>query len=381
MKNKILPSVTLSAICLLVALLLASVNLLTAPKIRDNNDEKAAKSLAEVLPDRTGFTDVAITDGVPTSINMIKKSSDGSYVFRAVVTGKSSGMTVMVGIDSEGKIVGTKCTVNTETPRYAEAVFNLTEGKDGCYVNMTEDTYEEVIVAKSTLTSRAYATAVKDALEAFNLINFGSAEENCNRALGTTGITFEKWFMTESITADAVYYADGHGVVAVIDNSYIGVKNGTVVTEGVSEDLATVALEAYNAYTGETLTKIELSSAYEEIEAVYKTTGGNYLFMLNARGWGMDGDSDFASGEYIKIKLVIDKDGKILSIVTLSQNEGAGYGDACESADYYEKFIGKNELDIGDGTSLSGATVTSQGYKNAIKTAFTVFENLTGGNG
>ncbi len=381
MKNKILPSVTLSAICLLVAVLLASVNLLTAPIIKGNNDEKAAKSLAEVLPGGTGFTDVTITDGIPDSIDMIKKSSDGGYVFRAVVTGKSSGMTVMIGIDSEGKIAGTKCTVNTETPRYAEPVFGLTEGENGCYVNMTEETYEEVIVAKSTLTSRAYATAVKDALEAFNLINFGSAEKNCNRALGTSGVTFEKWFMTESITADAVYYADGHGVVAVIDNTYIGVKNGTVVTEGMSEDLAAVALEAYNAYTGETLTKIELSSAYEEIEAVYKTTGGNYLFMLNARGWGKDGDSDFASGEYIKIKLVIDKDGKILSIVTLSQNEGEGYGDACEKPDYYEKFIGKNEAGLDDVTSLSGATVTSQGYKNAIKTAFTVFENLTGGNG
>ena len=384
MKNKLIPSIILSSICLLVAAVLASINLWTASIIKSNNDRKASEALVEVLPGGEGFVDVEITDNIPKSINLIKKSSDGGYVFRAVVTGKSSGMTIMIGINRDGLITGTKCTVNSETPSYAAPVFEKTESNgdtSGWYVGMDEDTYEEFIVAKSTLTSRAYANAVKDALRAFNLLAYGNADDNCNFALGTDGVKFNEWFVTENISADAVYYADGYGVVAVVDNTYIGVKNGAVVTAGVSDELSAIALEAYNAFTGETLTEINLASTYEEIEAVYKTTGGNYLFMLKARGWGVAGDKDFISNEYIKIKLVIDTTGKILSIATLSENESDGYGDACASPDYYEGFIGADLEGVSDAPSISGATITSEGYKNAIKKAFLIFENLTGGNG
>ena len=384
MKNKILQSVTLSAICLLVAALLASINLVTGPEIQRKNDEKAKAALTEVLPGGEGFVDVEITDVIPESINMIKRAADGSYVFRAVVTGKKSGMTVMIGINRDGLITGTKCTANTETPSYAEPVFDVTETTDeheGWYVGMDNETLEEFIVAKSTLTSRAYANAVKDALRAFNILVYGTENENCNEALGVTGVAFTEWFKTESIPADALYYADGVGVVADIDGTFVGVIDGEVVTDNVTQAEADAALAAYNAYKSESLTAVTMSDNDEFIEAVYRTTGGNYLFNLNARGWGKDGDSDFASGEYIKIKLVIDKDGKILSIATVSEEESVGYGDGCASPDFYESFVGADVNGIDGAASISGATITSEGYKNAIKAAFEAYEELTGGNG
>lgn len=384
MKNKFLPSVTLSAICLLVAALLASINLVTGPKIKSNNDEKANAALTEVLPGGEGFVDVEITDVIPESIDMIKKASDGSYVFRAVVTGKKSGMTVMIGINRDGLITGTKCTANTETPSYAEPVFDeteTTEDNEGWYVGMDDETLEELIVAKSTLTSRAYANAVKDALRAFNILVYGTENENCNEALGVTGVVFTEWFKTESIPADALYYADGVGVVADIDGTFVGIRDGEVITKGVTKEESEAALASYSSYKNESLTPVTATSENELIESVYRTTGGNYLFNLNARGWGKDGDPDFASGEYIKIKLVIDKDGKILSIATVSEKESAGYGDACASPNFYESFVGADLEAIDGAASVSGATITSQGYKNAIKAAFEEYEKLTGGNG
>ena len=89
-KNKILPSVTLGSICLIVALLLALINTVTGPKIQQNNNDKANASLNAVLPGHTGFTDVAIPENFPKSIDLIKKSAEGGYVFRSVVTGKMS---------------------------------------------------------------------------------------------------------------------------------------------------------------------------------------------------------------------------------------------------------------------------------------------------
>lgn len=173
-KNKIIPSVTLGAICLVIAAMLAIINSVTGPRIEANNSTQAEQTLTEVLPDHSGFTNIEITDEMPSSIDLIKKSTEGGYVFRLVVTGKSAGMTVMVGITPEGKIAGTKCTSNSETPTYAEPVFQKTDaGKDGYYVGMTKDTLEVYLVSGSTLTSSAYGRAVSDALKAFDILMGG----------------------------------------------------------------------------------------------------------------------------------------------------------------------------------------------------------------
>ena len=173
-KSKIFPSLVLGSICLVVAALLALVNSITAPKIQSNKDKQAEAALVEVLPENSNFIDVEIPEGFPLSIDLVKKSEQGGYVFRAVVTGKSAGMTVMIGIDSEGKIAGTKCTSHTETPSYSKPVFEKTES--GYYVGMTESSFDAFIKAGSTLTSSAYASAVEDALRAFSILTGGEAE-------------------------------------------------------------------------------------------------------------------------------------------------------------------------------------------------------------
>lgn len=384
MKNKIIPSITLTAICLVVAVLLASVNMLTAKKIHDNNDSQSIAALTEVLPGGDGFVDIEITPDLPPSIDMVKKSSNGGYVFRSVVSGKNSGMIVMVGVNARGLITGTKCTASKETVSYADKVFNQTEStgtNDGWYVGMGSENLDELLVAGSTLTSKAYATAVKDALAAYYILSYGSYSDQCNAALGTSGIEFTEWFKTESISA-TVYYSENAGTVMLIDNTYVGIKDGAVVTEGIDEEIAALALYEYEIYKNTSITEVNCpQQTPTAIDKVYKTTGGNYLFMLNASGWGIDGDPDFASGEYIKIKLVIDSEGKILSIATLSVTEGDGYDGVCSDPEYYEGFVGAGEASLGSIGNIAGATITSQGYKNALKEAFELYEILTGGNG
>lgn len=173
-KSKLFPSIVLGSICLVIAALLALVNLVTAPVIQSNSDKKAEAALVEVLPGNSDFKNVEIPEGFPASIDLVKKSGQGGYVFRAVVTGKSAGMTVMIGIDSEGKIAGTKCTSHTETPSYSKPVFEKTES--GYYVGMTESSFDAFIKAGSTLTSSAYAAAVEDALLGFSILTGGGAQ-------------------------------------------------------------------------------------------------------------------------------------------------------------------------------------------------------------
>ena len=115
------------------------------------------------------------------------------------------------------------------------------------------------------------------------------------------------------------------------------------------------------------------------IVKISKTSTGSYVFELKAAGYGILGGNKWhpASGEYIMIKLSVSAEGRIIAALTVSEGETDGIGDACASPDYYEKYSGKDEGTLSDVPQISGATITSDGYKNAVKNAFIVLELLT----
>ncbi len=183
MKNKILPTAVLSAICVVVALLLSVVNIFTGPVIAAELERKQAAALFEILGEdpETAEAPKAVEDLSPYTLpsevtHVFHRASDGVYVFRMSVAGKSSGMLIMCAIDGEGKIIGTKCIDNAETPSYAAPVFEKTE-EGQAYAGMTSDSFDEVLVGGSTLTSAAYARAIKAALDAREIMIGGSTGE------------------------------------------------------------------------------------------------------------------------------------------------------------------------------------------------------------
>ena len=394
MKTKIMPIVVLSAICITVALLLSVVNMFTGPIIEAAMNDKANAALLEVLPDGKNFTELALDESYPAAVDMAYKA-DGGFVFQMTVTGKSSGLVIMCGIDEGGKIVATKVIANAETPAYAEKVFPNT---DAAYKGMDMAGFEPYLVSGATLTSKAYSEAVKAALQAFAIANGGEVDlrtpeeilqDNLNLALGTEGKTFEKWFATEEIGADALYITDG-GVVALADGYYVGISaDGNVSTEGVNAETgekqtigdgtyATVN-SAYVVYSGATLTEVTLpEGAHKNVLAAYATESGNYVFELKAAGYGINGEWH-TSGEYIKLKVAISSEGKIISTLTTYQSESEGIGDICANPDYYEQYNGKDAESYGSVENVAGATYTTSGYKKAIGYAFKAFELLKGG--
>ncbi|MBR4033956.1 MAG: hypothetical protein IKJ04_04035, partial [Clostridia bacterium] len=117
MKN-IKPTLVLSCICMVVALLLSAINMVTGPIIEAQRNAAANSALLEVMPDGTDFeeiTDLAAL-GLPESVtNAYKETSGKGYVFRVVSTGYKSGMVIMVGVNSEGKVTGSKCLETQDT--------------------------------------------------------------------------------------------------------------------------------------------------------------------------------------------------------------------------------------------------------------------------
>ena len=172
MKSKIMPTAVLGTICLVVALLLSVVNMFTAPEIERQLNKKNEAALGEIFPTPEGLTPTdEYKDIIDKTITKVYKNEHG-FVFQVSTKGKNPGMIVMIGVDNDGKITGTKCTANDETKTYAAPVFAVTE--DGYYVGMDKGSMKPFAVSGSTLTSKAYSNAVSAALDAFAAIKGGN---------------------------------------------------------------------------------------------------------------------------------------------------------------------------------------------------------------
>lgn len=392
--KKFMPIVVLSAICVAVTLLLAVVNMFTAPVIKAAADKKANETLAVVLPEGTDFEEVDLsTVELPTTVTKAFRETNGKgYVFEITSAGYKSGLVIMCGLDSEGKITGSKYTASSET-------YGAEIKLDGMYNGQTPDSFEPQAVSGATKTSGGYRDAIKAALDAYVIMSGGTVDlrdentiiqDNCNLALGTEGKIFEKWFATEEIGVDALYVTDG-GVVVLIYGDYVGITaDGTVSTEGVNAETGekeaigdgayATANSAFITYSSAALTEVTLpEGVHKNVLKAYVTESGNYVFELQAAGYGIKGDKYVRSNEYILLKVAISADGKILSTLTVSQKESEGIGDVCAGPDYYERFNGSDSATYNDVENISGATVTSEGYKEAIGYAFEAYEIIKGG--
>ena len=406
-KQNIMPSLVLGSICLVAAFLLSFVNMVTDPIIKEAQNLAANEALLVVLPEGSNFEEITIDDQYPSVIDKGYKA-DGGYVFRANVTGKSSGLVIMIGIDENGKIVGTDVIAEQETDSYDVNVFPKVEGTDGAYNGMALDSFEPYLVSGATLTSAAYADAVKAALQAFVIANGGEVDvrtpeqilqDNCNAALGVEGVVFEKWFATEVLEGvDAVYVAeDGSGRVYVIGESFVGVKAGGAIVNIGSADAMIVAFanDKISSSNLKEVTELPEGINRKTITKVYITDSGNYVFDVVAKGY--QALFDYGNGATINIRLSISADGKIIDCLTVSHEESKGYGDVCATEDYYAQYRGASKDDINvtvkspdahadqispDNTDvgvIASATFTTYGYQKAVKAAFDAYEILTGG--
>ena len=72
------------------------------------------------------------------------------------------------------------------------------------------------------------------------------------------------------------------------------------------------------------------------------------------------------------------KDGKVIAVLTTAQYETDNIGSACMNASFYSQFNGKTEADYSDIEGISGATITTNGYKTAIGKVFEAVKILEG---
>ncbi len=168
------PIGVLTAICLVMTLLLAVTNHITAPIIAATQARIAEEARLEVLPGADSFLqiEIAVPDG--NQVTEAYKAANGAgYVFMLTAEGYGGkGTLVMsVGIDGEGKIVETKVISNKETPGMGSKVTGddfkgQFPGKDSSLEGV--DT-----ITGATFSSNFYIRAVRDAFAVYELVKEG----------------------------------------------------------------------------------------------------------------------------------------------------------------------------------------------------------------
>ncbi|MBQ9163053.1 MAG: FMN-binding protein [Clostridia bacterium] len=385
MKKSVKSVLVLVCICAAVSILLALANAVTAPIIAESEQKKANAALLEVLPDGGDFELVDISSyTLPSTVSEVYRASNGGYVIKLTTTGYASGMVMMCGISADGTVTGSKIISSAETPSIggvaAESIASAVVGKDITSIDLVDT------VAGATKTTAAYLAAVKDAMNTVVILGGGDVDlrdeeeilkDNLSAALPEADGKFTKHFFVEVVEGiDAIYTADNKsGAVCVIGEQFIAVDaNGKVLSDCSEEDAKAVknAMAAINATTA---TEIDLSAHSglpSQLISAKLTEAGNYIIEIKAAGYGITGGNEYhpASGEYIVIRVSLTAQGKIIDCLTVYQNETEGIGSACEDEAFYGQFDGKTEENYDDIDAISGATLTTNGYKKAILRAF-----------
>ncbi len=385
MKKSIKSIIVLVCICSAVSVLLALTNSITYPIIKNNEEKNANAALLEILPDGGAFELVEISEyTLPSTVTDVYIAENGGYVVKLSTTGYSSGMVLMCGINAGGTVSGTKLIASAETPSIGGAA---AESFAASVVNTDISTIDSVdTVVGATKTTAAYRSAVKDALNTVIILGGGSVDlrseeeilaHNLSAALGAAEGGFSKYFFAEIIEGvDAIYTADNNtGAVCVIGEQFIGIDaNGQILADCSDEDAQTVksAMEIITATTMEDIDISAYSGLPSQLVSAKLTASGNYIIDIKGAGYGIVGGDEYhpASGEYIYIRVSISADGKIIDCLTLSQAETNGIGSACAQESFYSQFDGKSEDTYSDIDAISGATITTDGYKKAILRAF-----------
>ena len=165
-------ALTLFLITAVVAAALAGVNSITAPIIAAQNAAKTQKAIEAVLP---GGFDEELTafDNQGGLVSKVYKGQSG-YALEVLPSGFDNTITMMVGVDFEGKVLGISVVSHTETAGLGAVAAATTSageafraqfvGQSGS-VGVTKDGGQIDSITGATITSRAVCVGVNAALD------------------------------------------------------------------------------------------------------------------------------------------------------------------------------------------------------------------------
>lgn len=180
LKEYLVPTVTLFVICLVATLLLGLTNSATAPIIKKLAEETEIKSRQIVFADAASFGDATDVNGASVAQAFDENGNVIGHVVVNTAKGYGGDISVMTGVDADGKVTGVNILSHAETAglgakaaeqsfrdRFAGLVSGITVSKDKAGENSID------AITGATITSRAVTEAVNAAIEAAGGANNG----------------------------------------------------------------------------------------------------------------------------------------------------------------------------------------------------------------
>ena len=150
--------------------------------------------------------------------------------------------------------------------------------------------------------------------------------------------------------------------------AYINSVTSPIIAEADAKAEAKAQQEVLTEADGfEEITDVTLPDGVTK--AVRAPNGTGYVFSLKTKGYG--GDINLICG--------VKSDGSIESVQTLNHSETSGIGSRVVDNDsgYSKNYEGKTAADYDTVDAVTGATISSKAYKNAMKTAFEAYDAVT----
>ena len=175
MKNDfIMPILVLTLLCIVLSGALAFMNNVTSPLITTAAARRAEEAMNVNIPHATGFEriDTVSLSGLPTTVREVYKAmNDVGYIFIVVQNGFGGDMTIICGVDPEGRIIGVSVLSHTET----KGIGTIIEQASFLDTFIDKDNRLEGVdtVTGATISTRAFISAIRDVHEAFELVREG----------------------------------------------------------------------------------------------------------------------------------------------------------------------------------------------------------------
>ena len=170
-------ALSLTLVCRVCSALLGSVYAVTAEPIRKAEEAKVAASIARVLPasDAQPVLETIAVDGIDYSYYRLPGAG---YAVISTVGGFGGPLSLMVGIGEDGVVVNTVVLAHSETPGLgAKCTTDLPfidqfKGWDPAAKRLAvrKDGGDVDAITASTITSRAYAKAIANAVAVYSKI-------------------------------------------------------------------------------------------------------------------------------------------------------------------------------------------------------------------
>ena len=181
--------IVLTGVTAIATGILAYVNKLTAEPIKNANAETLKAAIKEVVPEFDNNPAEAPEEIKLEEVNykIYKAMKGGEFVGAAVestTNGFGGPLTVLVGFDKEGNIINYSILSTSETPGLGSkaafwfqkdgkgSIVGLNPGKEA--LKVSKDGGQVDAITASTITSRAFLTAVNNAYAAYNGQNIDS---------------------------------------------------------------------------------------------------------------------------------------------------------------------------------------------------------------